>query len=101
MNVTTLIINIMAIFGLLIAFAKDKDKAIQSLKIAGKSFIRMLPMIFIFLLFVRPLPRGREYARGGGWVRFKYFLTQKIQGCSREEGNPSYSGRKSFQAEQE
>jgi len=52
MNCTALIINIMAIFGLLIAFAKDKDKAIQSLKIAGKSFIRMLPMIFIIIIII-------------------------------------------------
>lgn len=67
MNVTTLIINTMAIFGLLIAFAKDKDKAIQSLKIAGKSFIRMLPMIFIFLLFVRPLRKeGNTRGEEGG-----------------------------------
>ncbi|USG99239.1 permease [Thermococcus argininiproducens] len=52
MNITALIINTMAIFGLLIAFAKDKDKAIQSLKIAGKSFIRVLPMVFIIIIVI-------------------------------------------------
>ena len=36
----------------MLAFAKDKDKAIQSLKIAGKSFLRMLPMIFIIIIII-------------------------------------------------
>jgi len=27
---------------------------------------------FISLLLARLLPKGRGYARGGGWVRFKY-----------------------------
>jgi len=29
-------------------------------------------MSFISQLLARPLPKGRGYARGGGWVRFKY-----------------------------
>ncbi len=52
MNVTTVIINIIAVIGLLIAFAKDGEKAIKSLKIAGKSFIRMLPMVFIIITII-------------------------------------------------
>ncbi|RLF45145.1 MAG: permease [Thermoplasmata archaeon] len=52
MNVTAVIINIIAVAGLLIAFAKDKDKAIKSLKMAGKSFIRMLPMVFVIIIII-------------------------------------------------
>jgi len=52
MNYTALIINIIAIAGLLIAFAKNKEKAIKSLKMAGKSFIKMLPMVFIIIIFI-------------------------------------------------
>jgi len=52
MNVTAVIINIIAVAGLLIAFAKDKDKAIKSLKMAEKSFIRMLPMVFVIIIII-------------------------------------------------
>ena len=38
MNVTAVIINGIAVAGLLVAFIKDKDKAVQSLKMAGKTF---------------------------------------------------------------
>lgn len=49
---TAIIINIIAVVALLIAFTKDKDKAIKSLKMAGKSFIRMLPMVFIIIIII-------------------------------------------------
>ena len=52
MNSTAIIINGIAIIGFLIAFIKNKEKAIESLKMAGKSFIRMLPMIFIILIVI-------------------------------------------------
>ena len=52
MNVTAIIINVIAVIGLLIAFAKDRKKAIKLLKMAGKSFIRMLPMVFIILIVI-------------------------------------------------
>ena len=52
MNVTAIIINGIAIAGLLIAFIKDKRKAIQSLKVAGKTFIKILPMVFIILIAI-------------------------------------------------
>ena len=52
MNVTAVIINIIAIAALLMAFIKDREKAIKSLKIAGKSFIRMLPMVFIMIIII-------------------------------------------------
>ena len=52
MNVTAIIINVIAVIGLLITFAKDGKKAIKSLKVAGKSFIRMLPMVFVILIII-------------------------------------------------
>ena len=52
MNVTAIIINGIAIVGLLIAFFKDRRKALQSLKVAGKSFIKILPMVFIILIAI-------------------------------------------------
>ena len=47
MNITAIIINGIAMAALILAFIKDKDKAVQSLRIALKSFIKMLPMVFI------------------------------------------------------
>ncbi len=52
MNITVIIINSIAIIGLIIAFIVSKEKAIKSLKIASKSFFKMLPMIFIIILAI-------------------------------------------------
>ena len=52
MDLTVLIINSIAIIGLILAFSKDKRKAIKSIKIAIKSLIRMLPMIFIIIILI-------------------------------------------------
>ncbi len=52
MNITALIINSIAIVGLLIAFVKNKEKAFTSLKIALKSFIKLLPIVFIIIIFI-------------------------------------------------
>ena len=52
MNVTAVIINGIAIAGLLVAFIKNREKAIQSLKIALKSFIKILPMVFIIIITI-------------------------------------------------
>ena len=52
MNATAIVINVIAIAALLMAFIKDREKAIKSLKIAGKSFIRMLPMVFIIIIII-------------------------------------------------
>jgi uncharacterized membrane protein YraQ (UPF0718 family) len=52
MNYTALIINIIAIVTLLISVIKNKEKARQSLKMAGKTFINMLPMLFIIISFI-------------------------------------------------
>jgi len=52
MNYTALIINIIAIVALLIAVVKNKEKARQSLKMARKTFIGMLPMLFIIISII-------------------------------------------------
>ncbi|NJE25079.1 permease [Thermococcus sp. MV5] len=52
MNVTAPIINIIAITALLIAFVKDKNKAISSLKIAVNSLIKILPMLCIIVIVI-------------------------------------------------
>jgi uncharacterized membrane protein YraQ (UPF0718 family) len=52
MNLTAFIINGIAIVCLFIAFVKSRMKAIQSLKMAGKSFINMIPMVFIIIIFI-------------------------------------------------
>ncbi len=52
MNFTVIIINAIALIGLLIAFYKNKEKAVKSLKIAVKSFIRMLPMVLIIIVAI-------------------------------------------------
>jgi len=52
MSMTVLIINGIAIIGLILAFIVSKEKAIRSLKMAGKSFFKMLPMIFIIILAI-------------------------------------------------
>ncbi|MFE3845553.1 permease [Thermoplasmatota archaeon] len=52
MNITAIIINGIAVAALILAFIKDKDKAVQSLKMALKSFIKMLPMIFIIIIAI-------------------------------------------------
>ncbi|MCK5772895.1 MAG: permease [Thermoplasmata archaeon] len=50
MNVTAIFINLIAIVGLLIAFYKNREKAMMSLKVAVKGFIKMLPMVLIIIL---------------------------------------------------
>jgi len=52
MNVTTIIINGIALGCLFIAFIKDRKKAIQSLKMALKSFIKIIPMVFIIIIII-------------------------------------------------
>jgi len=51
MNTTAIIIGI-AVAALILAFIKDKDKAVQSLRMALKSFIKMLPMVFIIIIAI-------------------------------------------------
>jgi len=52
MNITTLIINLIAVIALIIAFIKDKKKSKQALKVALMSFIKMLPMLIIIVIII-------------------------------------------------
>ena len=52
MNITAIIINGIAVAALIFAFIKDKDKAVQSLRMALSSFIKMLPMVFIIIIAI-------------------------------------------------
>jgi len=52
MNVTALIINITAVICFSIALAKNREKAIKSLKIAVKSFVRIIPLVFIIIIVI-------------------------------------------------
>jgi len=52
MDATVIVINAIAIISFLIALLKDKEKAKKSLVIAGKSFIRILPMMFIIIIVI-------------------------------------------------
>jgi len=52
MNVTVIIINFIAVAGLLISFVKDRKKTVQSVKMAGKSFIKIIPMTLVIVIFI-------------------------------------------------
>ncbi|MBN1861744.1 MAG: permease, partial [Candidatus Thermoplasmatota archaeon] len=52
MNYTALIINILALAGLLIASITNREKAKKSLKMAGITFIKMLPMVLLIIIFI-------------------------------------------------
>ena len=52
MNATVIFINIFAGGCLLFSFLKDRKKTKQSLLGAAKSFIRILPIVFIIIIFV-------------------------------------------------
>lgn len=52
MNVTALVVNGIAVIGIIAAFYKDRIKAMQSLKAAAMSFIRILPMALIIVLVI-------------------------------------------------
>lgn len=52
MSITAIVINVFALVSLLMAFFKDQEKAVRSLKVAGKSFFKILPMILIIVIVV-------------------------------------------------
>ena len=52
MSITAIIINAIAIIGIVIAFYKNREKAVMSLKVALKGFIKMLPMVLIIIIGV-------------------------------------------------
>lgn len=52
MNIATVIINLFALVGLAFAFVKDKRKAQQSLLVAIKSLVRIIPMVLVIIIFI-------------------------------------------------
>jgi uncharacterized membrane protein YraQ (UPF0718 family) len=52
MSITAIIINVLALIGLGVAFLKNRKKAVRSLKVAGKSLFKILPMILIIVIIV-------------------------------------------------
>lgn len=52
MNITAVVINLIALSGIIIALVKNKQKALKSLKIAGKTFLRILPMTLIIVIVI-------------------------------------------------
>lgn len=52
MSMTAIIINFLALIGFLMSFFKNRNKSLQSLKVAGKSFIKILPMVLIIVILV-------------------------------------------------
>lgn len=49
---TAIIINIFALGCLLVSFFKDKEKTKQSLKVAFKTFLRILPVVFVIVIII-------------------------------------------------
>ena len=52
MSSAAIIINVFVIGCLLFAFAKDRAKARQSLAVAAKSFLRIMPVVLIIITFI-------------------------------------------------
>ncbi len=52
MNSTAIIINLFALICLIISFLKNDEKTKQGLKVAMKSFLRVLPMVFIIIILI-------------------------------------------------
>ena len=47
-----IVVNILVLISLIISFFKSKEKSLQSLKIAVKSFVKMMPYVIIIILFI-------------------------------------------------
>jgi len=51
-NLLIVIINIFVLVSLMLSFFKSKEKSLQSLEIAIKSFVKMMPYVIIIILFI-------------------------------------------------
>jgi uncharacterized membrane protein YraQ (UPF0718 family) len=52
MSTTAIIINLLALGCLVFAVARDRVKTGQTLAVAGKSFVRILPTVFIIIVII-------------------------------------------------
>lgn len=52
MNAAVLTVNALALAALAAAFAKDRGRAVGALKMAGKMFLSLLPMLIVIILLI-------------------------------------------------
>ncbi|HDJ23874.1 MAG TPA: permease [Candidatus Aminicenantes bacterium] len=52
MSATVIIINLATLACFILAFLKDRQKAIRGLAVAAKAFIRILPLVFIIIILI-------------------------------------------------
>ena len=52
MNWTAIIINVFVLFCLVLAFIKNRKKAVESLRIAARSLVKILPMVFTIIILI-------------------------------------------------
>ncbi len=52
MNTTALIINALTVIALLISFLKEREKTVRALKVAAKSFVKIIPLVLIIVILV-------------------------------------------------
>lgn len=52
MNTTTIVVNVLVFAALLAAFLKDRKRIKKTLRIAGRSFIGMLPTVLIITILI-------------------------------------------------
>ncbi len=65
MSITAIAINSFAVIGFIVSFINNREKSTRALKVAGKSFLKMLPMVLIIVVLVGLLlgfvpPKGIE-----------------------------------------
>ena len=51
-NLALIVANIFVLIVLIVSFSKSKEKSLQGLRIAVKSFVEMMPFIFIIILLI-------------------------------------------------
>ena len=51
-NLPIIVINIFVLVSLIVSFYKSKEKSLEGLRIALKSFVKMMPIIIIIILFI-------------------------------------------------
>ncbi len=52
MSITAIAVNSFAIIGFMISFIRNREKSTRALKVAGTSFLKLLPMVLIIVILV-------------------------------------------------
>ncbi len=74
MSLTALLINALAAAALAAAFIKNRRSAVKALKIAGKMFVSLLPMLLIIILLIGLL--------------FAFISTESLEAFLGEQSGP-------------